>query len=145
MLTSGSLRKEIFQCIEENEESYEFENREYLIMVERESLSMPDKTSPNIQNRVTNPSELIQPRGRKEMDEVDLMSLVQPKKLNRDIQMNDVDSLLECMAFKKVALDTSLETKNTMDSIRSNNSEIAQPFSTIQQVVRERTNAIILI
>ena len=66
MLTSGSLRKEIFQCIEENEESYEFENREYLIMVERESLSMPDKTSPNIQNRVTNPSELIQPRGRKE-------------------------------------------------------------------------------
>ena len=39
MLTSGSLRKEVFQCIEENEESYEFENREYLIMVERESLS----------------------------------------------------------------------------------------------------------
>ena len=122
MLTSGLLQKEIHQCIEENEESYEFENREYLIMVERASLSMPDVTSPNIPTKVTNSSGLIQPRGRKEMDEVDLMTLVQPKKLNRDIQTSDIDSLLECMAVKKVALDTSLETKNTMDLTHSNNS-----------------------
>ena len=122
ILTSGLLRNEIHQCIEENEENYEFENREYLIMVERASLSMSDTTAPHIPEKVTDSNELIQPRGKKEMGEVDLMSLLQPKKLKKDIQMSDIDSLLGCMTVKKVAVETSLETKNSVHLHASNTS-----------------------
>lgn len=121
ILTSGMLRKEMDQCIEENAESYEFESQEYLISVERANLSVHQESIPIVKKVHVKHSELIQPRERKEVDKIDLISLLEPKKVDKEIRSSDIDSLLEYVAVKRVAIEDSLHARNNTNLSHSEN------------------------
>lgn len=121
-LTSGMLRKSLSSCFSDTEDEYQFEHKEYLICVEKGSLSKDENPEPpplpqpkrpmrslkraHVSrlvpiNKDTNPSssdtDLIQPRSKEEQETVDLLDLLAPKKVDRNVSSQDINSLLSLL------------------------------------------------
>ena len=121
-LTSGMLRKPLSSCFSDTEDEYQFEHKEYLICVEKGSLSKDERPEPPSLpqpkrplrplkrahvgrlapiNKEANPSsgdtDLIQPRSKEEQETVDLFDLLAPKKVDRNVSSQDINSLLSLL------------------------------------------------
>ena len=139
-LTSGILRKPLTSCFSDAEDEYQFEHKEYLISVEKGSLAKDAKSEPPSLpqpkrplrsfkrphvgrlvpiNKEANPSpddtELIRPRSKEEQETVDLLDLLAPKKVDRNVSSQDINSLLSLLE-SPVASNTEPLVDMTLDN-----------------------------
>ena len=116
-LTSGILRKPLSSCFSDTEDEYQFEHKEYLISVEKGSLTKDEKSeAPSLPqpkrplrslkrphsvrlvpiSRDANPpsddGDLIQPRSKEKQETVDLLDLLVPKKADHNVSSQDINS-----------------------------------------------------